>query len=346
MPSVQILDSFKKRITFTALLLVTFFYVLTPMAAATTAEPVIEQKVSQHGTWVNQTHLQPGETASFLLAYHNHATTPQRVVLKDSLPAKTSLAPGSTYLYAPVSPKGAKQTDTLTTVGVGSGVLKPNETAFVMFSAVVPTAANLLCGDNLLLSHGSATVMGTAKVYTSNAQIVVHKDCTPPQPAQYRCYGLAARVISGRQVMIYDFKYASPHPTDLDYVVVDWGDATPARRAVTQADQYHTYAKDGTYGITAHAYFKVSGAPDVVRNCTMSIQVLAPVSTALHGPTTPASPVAATAAHHTQPTTRSTPATMPDTLVNTGAGNVWGIAAAVAVAATGLRYALLRRSSH
>jgi hypothetical protein len=348
MSAVQAFRKGHRRFWFAALAVVLLIVLLTPKAGAATTEPVFEQKVNANGAWVKHKQVKPGEAVSFLLAYHNHTNHSQRIVLKDAIPTDASLLPGTTYLYNPASPNGAKQPNTVTTVGLDSGLLKPTETAFAVLSVTAPPASKLACGDTLLAARGSALVMGTTTTYTSNARITVHKDCVTPH---YSCDAVTFAVGPNRKVSATSFKYTATGGATFKSTSVNWGDGTGTHPVRTVGDDTHTYTQDGTYTIKVVVHFTVNDQ-DVTSKCFTTVHVVTPAATPTPVTTTPTPTTPATtpsqpthAVQGAQTTAATTTPKQPTTLVNTGASSVWGIALAAVFAGTAFRYVLLRRAS-
>jgi hypothetical protein len=85
---------------------------------------------------------------------------------------------GSSFVTNSVSPKGAVGKDGVTTsTGVNYGSYAPKGNLFVQFSAIVPGADQLKCGDNTL--RNTATVSTNNGSKSGTADVVVTVDCKP-----------------------------------------------------------------------------------------------------------------------------------------------------------------------
>lgn len=335
-----------RRVLWTVAAVALLGVLMTPKADALTATPNLEHNVSRNSGWAKQTVIAPGQSVNLLLSYHNLSSNHHRAMLKDALPSKITMVPGSAYLYTPAHPNGVKQADTLTTTGINSGLLNPGDTAYIQLTASTSTTANFACGDTVLVSHATATVIRTGASYASNARITVHRDCTATavQHPRYSCDAVSFKVEANRSVTAASFKYTATGGATFKSTDVNWGDGTGVRTVRTDADGSHVYAKDGTYVVTVVAHFMVNGK-DVTDNCTSTVRISTPNTpastpvTPASTPTTPANQAQNVADEHDN----ETPAKQPTTLVNTGAGSVWGIALAAVFVGTTLRYTLLRR---
>jgi uncharacterized repeat protein (TIGR01451 family) len=137
-----------------------------------------KKQVSQtgKGQWGDSVKAKPGDKVDFLLSYQNTGTTQQNdVILKDTLPKGMNYVAGSSFVTNSVSPKGAVGKDGVTTsTGVNYGSYAPKGNLFVQFSAIVPGADQLKCGDNTL--RNTATNNGSK---SGTADVVVTVDCKP-----------------------------------------------------------------------------------------------------------------------------------------------------------------------
>lgn len=261
--------------------------------------------------WSNNNTAKPGETMEYLLTYQNIGNSQQNdVVIRDSLPPKMEYVAGSTMLANQTNPGGVKyNSDNLISGGIVIGNYGPGANAFVKFDAKVPSEDKLECGVTEFRNVGVARPKGMNEYYNT-AITRVEKKCAPSQPS-YSCDLLDIRQGANRTVEITNFKTSASNGATFKNAVVSWGDNTDALTTNNVVGQSHTYAKDGTYTVSAVAHFSVDGADKSAGGAACSKEV---TFTTPGTPTTPVSP------------------TTPTQLPNTGVGDVLGIFAATTIA--------------
>lgn len=132
-------------------------------------------------------------------------------------------------------------------------------------------------------------------------QVKVHMPETEkPKTPVFSCDAFDVTMGDNRTVTVNKFNFTAANGATFNNAVVTWGDSS-SNTYTNVLGQKHTYAKDGTYTISAVAHFTVNGK-DVTAsgNCAKTV-------------------------------TFNTPG-VPPTLPNTGAGQVIGLFGAVAVA--------------
>lgn len=262
----------------------------------------------------------PGETVSYELGFNNTGSqTLNDVVLRDKLPSNVNMVSKSSVLTNGSHPSGVNlQSDDLTSSnGVNIGDYAAKSNAYLQFKATMPTEDELQCGNNNIVNTVEAWVGNQEE--TDTATVTVNKTCAT-QP-MYTC-DLFHVTPGDRTVTVDKFNNTATNGATFSNVVINWGDNTTPLTTNNAVGQTHTYANYGTYALSAVAHFSVNGK-DVTAssaNCAQTVTFTAPGT-----PTTP---------------------TTPTSLVNTGAGNVVGIFAAVAaVGAIAHRLFLGRRLS-
>jgi uncharacterized repeat protein (TIGR01451 family) len=138
--------------------------------------------VSKHGEnkWVDNYQAQAGETVDYLVEYKNTGEVQQdNVTLRDKLPAGMTYVNGSSVLGNSKHPNGIKTNDGITTQGLNIGSYAKNATAWVIFSAKVPSKEAIACGKHTLKNVVSVeTDYGTK---SDDADVTVNGDeCKPP----------------------------------------------------------------------------------------------------------------------------------------------------------------------
>jgi uncharacterized repeat protein (TIGR01451 family) len=200
-------------------------------------------------------------------------------------------------------------------------------------------------GTNLAATHTYATestynVIATltfspSTVATSTCQAPITITVTPPT-----CNELTPLTIDNdsKSVTANGVTYSANDAT-YAYTTLDWGDNSGVVSASDITGQTHAYSGEGPYNVIATTYFTENGStmPITSDSCEQTVSFTTPVT-----PTTPITP--------TTPTTPTgsvtASATTPTSLVNTGAGNVFGMfAVAVAAGTIGYRYFLRRKLS-
>ncbi|HEX8226329.1 MAG TPA: hypothetical protein VF572_00510 [Candidatus Saccharimonadales bacterium] len=157
---------------------------------------------------------------------------------------------------------------------------------------------------------------------------------TPVTPA-YACTLLSVTKGEGRTVTINDFKQTSGGGATYAYTIVEWGDNLPSTKATTDVTGLkHTYAKDGTYKITATAFYSVNNG--TVSNtsdaCSKTVTFATPVT-----PAVVKEEVAET------PEVEEVAVEQPETLVEAGPGALAGIFAATSAAGATIHHFVRRR---
>jgi hypothetical protein len=137
--------------------------------------------------------------------------------------------------------------------------------------------------------------------YYNIAVTTVNKVCEEkPNTPVYTCDAFDVTLGKDRMVTVSKFNYTAKNGATFKNAVISWGDSSADLTTNTAVGQKHSYAKDGTYTISAVAHFTVDGK-DVTAsgNCAKTV-------------------------------TFNTPGVPPE-LPNTGAGQVIGLFGAVAV---------------
>lgn len=273
--------------------------------------------LSAGATYSTTNTAKAADTLQYKISYTNNGNTTQKnVTIRDELPKGLTIVPGTTYLVNQTYPNGTKATtDSIVAGGIDVGTYGPGANAYVVFEAKVPAASALACGDNVYKNLGFVHPAGMQEYYNS-ATTTVNKVCTPetPKTPTYACEAFDFTSDSKtRTVTVTKFTTTQTNGATFKSVDLNWGDSTTPLNTNAAVGKTHTFAKEGTYTVTATAHFNVDNK-DVTAsgaNCSKSV-------TFTSTPTT------------TPPTT--TPPTTPETLVNTGPGEVAGLFAAVAAA--------------
>jgi uncharacterized repeat protein (TIGR01451 family) len=276
------------------------------------------EKKGETNKWATSNTANPGDTLKYLITYKNTGNSIQnQVVLRDNLPPKMTLVPGTTSLADASHPSGVAVADTVTQGGINAGNFGAGANAFVTFEVTVPAADQLACGVTEFRNVGVVRPQDMNEYYNT-AITTVNKVCAPvtPQTPVFSCTGFDFTQGDNRSITVSKFTTAQQNAT-FKNVVIDWGDSTDALTTNTPVGKSHTFAKDGTFTVNATAHFDVAGTDKAapVGVCSKSVAFTAPGVT---------------------PTTTE--------LVNTGPGQVVGMFAAfTAIGAIAHRSFLARR---
>lgn len=283
------------------------------------------QLKGETGKWAGSNTAKPGDTVRYLIGYQNMGNTNQaNVMVRDTLPAHMSIVPGTTTLTNSAIPDGqAVGNDNVVTDGVNIGNYGAGANAYVTFEAKIDDADKLACGTNDLRNSAGVTPSGMSQ-YTASAVTTVTRDCstkptspttptTPTTPAPvYTCDNLTLTKGDNRTITA-KVNYTAKNGASLKTVTYNFGDGgQPLTTDKTSVN--HTYAKDGTYSVTATLLLSVNGKDQTTTSeaCAQSV-TFAPAST------TPSSP-------------STTPTAGKGDLPNTGPGDVAALFVGASVA--------------
>jgi uncharacterized repeat protein (TIGR01451 family) len=266
-------------------------------------------RVKGQAEWKTSVNAKLGDTLQYEIAYHNTGNTTQNdVEFRDQLPKGISYVAGTTKLKSGNYPNGLNVTsNALVTDGITVGDYAPGAAGYVMFEAKVDKANELACGENTLRNIAFVQPKGM-NYYYNTADVVVNKACES-KPV-YSCDAFTLVASTNRTVTVNKFNYTAQNGAAFKNVVINWGDQSDMLTTNTPVGQKHSYAKDGAYTVTATAHFTVDGK-DVtsVGNCTQKVSFGSPTE-----------------------------------LPNTGAGDVFGLFAAVTAAGAIMHRVVSRRT--
>jgi uncharacterized repeat protein (TIGR01451 family) len=279
------------------------------------------EKASQNNAWTTSNTAESGDTLKYLISYTNTGNSVQnQVVIRDNLPPKMTLVPGTTFLADASHPGGVKVGDTVNQGGISAGNFGAGANAFVTFEVKVPDASQLACGVTEFRNVGVVRPAGMNEYYNT-AITTVNRACNSNAP-KFTCDLLDLSVDNTkRTVKVSDFKFTAQNGAEFNHVVLTWGDNSEALTTNNVVGQTHQYANDGTFVVNAVAHFTVNGE-DVSASGSSCSKTVSFTSTV---PPTPG---------------------QPTSLVNTGPGEVAGLFAAItAFGAVAYRTLLVRRTA-
>jgi uncharacterized repeat protein (TIGR01451 family) len=254
--------------------------------------------------WTTSNTAKPGDTLEYQIAYKNQGNVQHKnVVIRDNLPPKMEYVTGSTKLKNSAGVKNVA--DGVTKTGLSVGNYNPGAAAYVLFEVKVPTADKLQCGVTEFRNVGVARPEGMNEFYNT-AITRVEKKCED-KPA-YSCDLLEVKQLGDRKISA-TVRYTANNGAEFKNVTFNFGDgSTPLVTDKTTVE--YTYAKDGSFDISAAVRVNLNGKEEVVTGevCTSKVTFES------------GKPV--------EPETPTTPTELP----NTGAGSVAGIVAAVTAA--------------
>lgn len=310
-----------------------------------------------------------GDKLTILAGVENNGKTDiNNAVIHEDLPAGLTYDGGtSEWISGYTNNAWMKvQDDAWLTNGLQVYKYGPNGAAYVRFHVTVSDSPSLTCGTHDLIATTTATADGLDPVKTPFT-VTVTKPCapaqqapapqapaTPAEPASSpstptiggsSCDSLqvsqSVDASGNRLVQINHYQISTASTATYSKTELNWGDGSEIKTTNLVQDQSHIYAQDGSYTITATTYFLANGATDAVPvtslNCTVPVSFVS-------APKPAAPAVQATAAPAIVPVASVTStATTPQTLVNTGAGDVFSVFIVVSLAAAAGHWYYQRR---
>jgi uncharacterized repeat protein (TIGR01451 family) len=253
--------------------------------------------------WSTNNSAQAGATLRHIVSYQNTGNSAQKqVIIRDVLPAKVQLVPGTVMLYNTSNSNGVKVADTITDAGINIGNYGPGANAYVIFETTVPPADQLTCGSNELRNTGIVRPEGMSDYYATSTT-TVNRDCgnqnqgnqngqtdgstaTPkPQPS-YSCDLLTLTKGDNRKVTA-KVDYKADNGAKLKSVTYDFGDGSqPLVTDKTTVD--YTYSKDGNFTVSAKLLVTANGKDETVTSapCAQTVSFAPPAA-----PASPSAPV-------------------------------------------------------
>jgi len=227
-------------------------------------------------SWSESVEAKATDTISWLITFTNIGNTElTNVKVVDNIPANMEVVPGSVkltngnYPNGYVYPDSAIQADGRQ-VNVDIGNYNPGILGYVTFKTTIKDAEALECGMNTFLNEAYTTPTGYGAI-RDTASVDVKRVCEEePEKPVYACKDLSIQKLGGRKIKV-NVTYTG---TPADRVVFknieyNFGDgSTPLVSTNTSAE--YTYAKDGTYNVSAKVTFEVDGETKTVsgENCS------------------------------------------------------------------------------
>ena len=274
----------------------------------------LEKEVRPAGstTWGETLNVKSGDTVEWISTFKNTgATKLTSVNFIDQVPAGMTVVPGSVKLINGNYPNGyvygaGAVQDNGRTINVDLGDYNPGApgVAYVRYDTKIDPITAEDCAPKTLVNKAFTTPEGFGAIWDDANVVVAGNTCNPANPV-YSCDLLAVTSGANRTVTLSDFKVTAVGGATFKHAVINWGDSSTQLTTNTVVGQKHTYAADGTYVMKATAYFTVNGNEVSAEgaNCSKTVTYKS-----------------------------GTPVEPPTTLVDTGAGDVFGIFAAVTLA--------------
>lgn len=146
----------------------------------------VEKKVRLNGTdeWNNTSiTVKPGDKIDYQIGYKNTGeTTQNNVMVLDRLPAGVTYLNGTTTVKNSNYPDGnglTIESNEVIANGINISNYTPGANAFVRFTATIPQAKDLSCGENKLINTATVVADGNSKQDT--VEVVVNVECEPSE---------------------------------------------------------------------------------------------------------------------------------------------------------------------
>lgn len=272
--------------------------------------------------WKKEVKAKPGDNVEWLLTTDAIGKAPQNNIIVRDVPApNTELVPGSVKWIDAVQ-NAAQNDKPLFDGGINVGNYVDGGGFYIMFSSKV---LGNFDECEVRVRNLAYVRSDTTKEIGDDADVIITKDnCNPPVEPEYSCDLVTLEQLGGRKVKA-TVKATATNGASIKNYVYDFGDGSD-KLVTDKTSAEHTYAKDGSYVTRVAVNVSVDGKYQLVE----SDKCAAPVKFESGKPVTPVTP-----------TTPTTPSELP----NTGAGDVFGMVAAVTVAgAMAHRIVLAKRS--
>lgn len=285
---------------------------------------VKEVKVKGTDGWNKEVSTKPGTEIQWRLGTKDISNANlNNVVVRDVMPPHMKLVPGSVRI---INANGDKvQPDNpLFAGGFNVGNYVPGSTQYIIFNTTALDDFSTCEVRVRNIAHARSDQTPTELTDTSD--VVIKKDnCTPPPPSpSYSCDLLQATILSDRTVK-YTAQASAKDGAQIVMYTYDFGDGNTLNTDKTTVE--HTYADAGNYVARVKVLVNVNGTNKIAESeaCAAAVTF-----------TTPDTPGTVTPGGSSSST--------PDTLVNSGPGEVAGVfAATVALGMIGYRWFLGRR---
>lgn len=278
--------------------------------------------------WRENVNAKVGDKIEWRIFFQNIGSLPlSNVGIVDNLPPFMTVVPGTvrvvrgsagdTYTY----PDSAIQNDgKQINVNIGE-TYAPQAGAYLYFSTTINSDEKLSCGNISLQNVAYATPQGLGTINDGAfVTVVTGKTCEEPKNPVYTCDDVKIDILAGRKIKA-TVNYNGT-PTDrvkLVNIEYNFGDGSTPLVTTNNPVEY-TYAKDGTYNITAKVTFAVDGVNNTITSAGCAEVVTFTPNTTDKCP-------------YNKNLAKNDPkCTKPSTLPNTGAGSMIGLFGAITAA--------------
>lgn len=303
---------------------------------APTLEVTKTARVAGKNEWQDSISAKKTDKIQWKIMFANRGNDEAKdVTIRDTLPKGVTLVPGSIKWFDANHQNGEVQQDTaLNSGGDNLGNYAPAGNApegngNIQFETTINPDFKDCELKNVAYGHASNIPE------TSDDSKVTIENCNPVTPA-YRCDSLTATSLGNRKFR-YDLKYTAQHAT-LKTVSYDFGDTT-SPLVTNNTSVNHTYAKDGNFTTRATLTFTVNGkdtTPAADAKCAVTVSAKTPPEhCVIPGKENlpKDSPLCKEVKHCVIPGKENLPVDSPEcVIVNTGAGDIFGLFSATTVA--------------
>lgn len=232
------------------------------------AKQVRKHVDGQTGNWSKKVSVAPGTQVDYLLNTQNGGTAALNdVTTRDVLPPHVKLVPGSVKY---INGNGTFPQSDVNLFGGGliGGKYNPNDNSLITFTA---TTQDDFDACSTIVRNVAYAKSSTTPEINDTADVTITKEnCNPVTPV-YSCDLLTAAKI-GDNKYGFTVNYTAKDGATLKSISYNYGDGSSSTAGATTN---HTYAKDGTYTISATPTFTVNGQDKAVTSqaCTTKVTI-------------------------------------------------------------------------
>jgi len=224
--------------------------------------------------WRESVNTTPGQKVEYRIEFiNNGATALKDIRIYDKLPTYMKVVPGSVILVDGANPSTNPYVfgpDAVTENGTRIDVLlsnsyPANSSAFIRFKAEVVENDTTKCGT-IKFTNIAYAQPGQFGVVNdgADAYLVTNKKCEEPETPVYSCTGVKVEKLGGRKIKTTVTYNGTPaNRVVFKNIEYNFGDGSTPLVSTSNPVEY-TFAKDGTYKVTAKVTFAVDGVNKTV----------------------------------------------------------------------------------